>query len=86
MIQNKMECKKENFGELIDVYTRTQALSDGVLVDVTETAQETGIVYPTAITRELWNEYIVPREEAPSELNLGCLYCNILAGAIEEED
>lgn len=50
------------FGDVIDVYTRTQAIEDGVLVDVTQTAKEAGIVYPTAVTRALWDGYIVPPE------------------------
>ncbi|MBE0522354.1 MAG: hypothetical protein IBX39_08850 [Candidatus Methanoperedenaceae archaeon] len=40
-------------------YSREQALKDGVLVDVTETAKEAGIKYPTAVTEALWN-YIEP--------------------------
>lgn len=50
------------FGEVIDIYTRAQALADGVLIDVTETAKEAGIVYPTAVTQALWDGYIVPPE------------------------
>jgi hypothetical protein len=53
---------KSVFGEVIDVYTRAQAIEDGVLVDVTETAKEAGIVYPTAVTQALWNGYIEPPE------------------------
>jgi len=33
-----------------------------VLVDVTETAKEAGIAYPTAVTQTLWNGYIEPPE------------------------
>ena len=43
-------------------YTRRQALDDGVLVDVTELAQEAGFVFPMAVTRTLWNDYIEPTE------------------------
>lgn len=53
---------KDVFGDVIDVYTRAQAIEDGVLVDVTETAREAGIVYPTAVTQALWDGYIVPPE------------------------
>jgi hypothetical protein len=53
---------KSVFGDVIDVYTRAQAIEDGVLVDVTETAKEAGIVYPTAVTQALWNGYIEPPE------------------------
>lgn len=48
---------------VIDVYTHAQAIEDGVLIDVTETAKEAGVVYPTAVTQALWDGYIVPPEE-----------------------
>jgi hypothetical protein len=44
--------------EVIHTYTRAQALSDGVLIDVTETAREAGIVFPTALTAAVWAEYV----------------------------
>lgn len=44
-------------------YTRKQALEDGVLIDVSETAREAGIVYPVAITGTVWESYIVPSEK-----------------------
>ena len=44
--------------ELIDSYTRTEAMEDGVLIDVTDTAKEAGIKYPTAVTRSVWEEYV----------------------------
>jgi len=48
--------------EVIDTYSRAQAIEDGVLIDVTETAKEAGIIYPTAVTQALWDGYIVPPE------------------------
>lgn len=52
----------ELFGEPISVYTRAQAIEDGVLVDVSETAREAGLKYPAAITRAAWAKYVeVPR-------------------------
>lgn len=36
--------------ELISRVTRADALAEGVLVDVTTTAKEAGIKYPTAVT------------------------------------
>jgi hypothetical protein len=41
------------FGPVIYSYTRAQALTDGVLVDVTETAKEAGFKLPLAITNAL---------------------------------
>jgi hypothetical protein len=54
------EQEESPFGEVVYAYTRTQALADGLLVDVTREAKEAGIVYPTAVTQALWNGYIVP--------------------------
>ena len=44
--------------EVIYAYTRAQALEDGILVDVSETAKEAGIKYPVALTEAVWNEYV----------------------------
>ncbi|HZW61351.1 MAG TPA: DUF6573 family protein [Candidatus Babeliales bacterium] len=48
----------ESWGKPIHVYTRTQALEDGVLVDVTETAKEAGFKIPVAVTDAIWHDYI----------------------------
>jgi hypothetical protein len=45
--------------EIIDVYTRAQAIADGVLVDVSATAKEAGIRYPVALTRAVWEKCVV---------------------------
>lgn len=44
--------------EIISTYTRAQALEDGVLVEVTETAKEAGIIFPTAVTAAVWAQYV----------------------------
>jgi hypothetical protein len=46
------------FGEVISSYSRAQALEDGVLVDVTETAREAGIKYPVALTRAVFEKCV----------------------------
>jgi len=43
------------FGPIIYSYTREQALADGQLVDVTETAREAGFSWPVALSRALWD-------------------------------
>ena len=43
------------FGPVIYSYTRTQAIADGTLVDVTETSKEVGFKLPVAITEALHN-------------------------------
>jgi hypothetical protein len=50
--------------EVIDVYTRAQAIEDGVLIDVTSMAKEAGFRFPVAVTRNIWAAYIVPDERS----------------------
>jgi hypothetical protein len=46
------------FGETIHAYTRAQALDDGYLIDVSETAREAGFQIPVVITRTAWADWI----------------------------
>ncbi len=41
-------------------YTRAQAIQDGVLVDLTEWAKETGFKIPVACTSAVWQDYVEP--------------------------
>ena len=53
---------KNVLGEVISRYTRAQAIEDGVLIDVTETARQAGIKYPVALTTAVYDEYVhVPK-------------------------
>ena len=59
------------FGEVIYSYTRTQAISDGVLVDVSRTREaiESGFKYPVALTRAVWNKCVeVPEGVAGQDI------------------
>ncbi|MGE4164306.1 MAG: DUF6573 family protein [Vicinamibacterales bacterium] len=48
--------------DLISVYTRAQAIEDGVLVDVSEWARACGFKLPVAVTRAVWDRCIeVPK-------------------------
>ncbi len=40
--------------EVISVYTRAQAIEDGVLADVTGVAREAGFTVPVALTAAVW--------------------------------
>ncbi len=51
---------KDNYN--IYCYTRRQAIEDGLLIDVTTTAQEAGFNWPVAITSAVWYRYITPDE------------------------
>jgi len=52
--------------EIISTYTRAQATADGVLVDVSPTAQEAGFRFPVAVTSTVWESLIVPDQAAAS--------------------
>jgi len=55
-------------------YTRAQAISDGVLVDVTATAKEAGIKYPTAFTAAVWQKYVAVPEGVEGQDEQGRLW------------
>ncbi|MDE3263320.1 MAG: hypothetical protein OYL41_15215 [Acidobacteriota bacterium] len=46
------------FGPPISTYTRAQAIEDGFLVDVSETAREAGFKVPVALTRAVWDRLV----------------------------
>ena len=45
---------------VIHSYTRSQAIADGVLIDVTSMAQEAGIRFPTVVSANLYHNHFVP--------------------------
>lgn len=52
----------EAFGPVIYSYSRAQALEDGIQVDVSQTAREAGIRFPTFITRGVFDRCVaVPK-------------------------
>ena len=61
---NKAETVEDFFGPVISSYTRADALADGMLVDVSEMAQEAGFVIPVAVTRSVWDECVDWPEES----------------------
>ncbi len=46
------------FDPVISAYIRAQAIEDGILVDVSDTAREASFKIPVAITRTVWNRLI----------------------------
>ena len=51
--------------DLIHVYTRAQAIADGVLIDVSIMAREAGFKVPVALTAAVWSDCVAwPRENA----------------------
>ena len=61
------------FGPVIVAYTRADALRDGVLVDVTETAREMGYRVPVAVTRAVWVGVVEP-DDTPGQSVEGRLW------------
>jgi len=44
--------------EVIDSYTRAQAIEDGVLIDVSNAAKEAGFRIPIALTTAVWADCV----------------------------
>ena len=62
-----MPTMTEIFGEPISIYTRQQAIKDGVLVDLMQPetvslVREAGIKFPIAMTNAAWTAAIVTIE------------------------
>jgi hypothetical protein len=48
------------FGDLIYAYSRSDALRDGVLIDLSDLAREAGFKIPFAVTEAVFKEYLDP--------------------------
>ncbi len=48
----------EPFGPVIYLYSRAQAVADGMQVEVTKIAQEAGIRFPVFLTRTAYDAYV----------------------------
>jgi len=46
------------FGKVLSVYTRAQALADGVLIDAGPMAREAGFRWPVAVTAAAWEDCV----------------------------
>jgi hypothetical protein len=62
--------------DLIHVYSRAQAIADGGLIDVTETAKEAGFRIHTALTAAVWGDCVDwdERYEKAYQDEAGCLW------------
>ena len=61
----KAKTIEDFFGPPISIYTIADALSDGMLVDVSEMAREAKFRIPVAVTTSVWEECIYwPEDEA----------------------
>jgi hypothetical protein len=57
--KDELEVDLEFEFDVIITYTRAQAIQDGVLMDVRETAREMGIKIPVAVTHSAWARYVL---------------------------
>lgn len=55
-------------------YSRAQAIEDGVLVDVSETAREAGITFPVALTAAVYQLFVVVPEGVEAQDEAGRLW------------
>ena len=46
------------YPDIISTYSRADAIEDGVLVNLTEPARETGFRHPVAVTRTVWDRCV----------------------------
>jgi hypothetical protein len=60
--------------EIIFAYTRTQAIADGVLVDVSELAKEAGFKFPVALTRAVYEQFVAVPEGVAGQDEKGRLW------------
>lgn len=57
-MQNQPHNPADIFGEPISIYTRAQAIADGVLVDVSALAREAGFHVSVAMTASSWADAV----------------------------
>ena len=72
------------FGPVIYAYTRSQAVADGVQVEVTKTAKEAGISFPVFLTRTVFDAYVAVPPDVQGQDEAGRLWdvCWMLRFAI----
>ena len=47
-----------DFGPVIYTYTRSQAIADGIQIEVSKVAREAGITFPVFLTRAVYDNYV----------------------------
>ena len=60
--------------EIISTYSREQALEDGVLVDITKTAKEAGVKFPTAMTSAAYADCVTWSQKSAMQDESGRLW------------
>ena len=62
------------FGEVIYSYTRSQAVADGVQVEVSKVAAEAGIRFPVFLTRTVYDHFVTVPEGVTAQDEAGRLW------------
>ena len=62
------------FGQVIYSYTRSQAVADGVQVDVSKVAAEAGIRFPVFLTRTVFDAFVTVPEGMTGQDEAGRLW------------
>ena len=62
------------FGEVIYSYTRSQAVADGVQVEVSKVAVEAGIRFPVFLTRTVYDHFVTVPEGVTGQDEAGRLW------------
>lgn len=60
--------------EIIFAYTRSDALADGQLIDVSAAAKEAGILFPVAVTAAVWHGSVAVPRACPEQDEAGRLW------------
>ena len=60
--------------DLIYLYSRAQAIEDGVLIDVSSAGREAGFTCPVAVTASVWGQYVEVPDAVPSQDEAGRLW------------
>src|ERR1700690_1410109 len=63
-----------NSQQVVYAYTRSQAVADGVQVEVTKIAQEAGIKFPVFLTRTVYDAYVTVPEGVSGQDEAGRLW------------
>lgn len=73
--------------DIIYTYTRKQAIIDGTLIDVSETASEAGFKWPVAVTAGVWDtiENIPPKLKGIQNVAGRLWDCLYMASMAEDE-
>jgi hypothetical protein len=57
-MDDQQQDDEATYPEVISAYSRAQAIDDGVLVDVSQPARETGFRHPVALTHAVWDRCV----------------------------